>query len=124
MDMQERQRNRRRRARRTRARITHIARDVGTAARLRLSVFRSNAYTYVQLIDDTTGKTLGSISTRADGKKRKLTKTDAARELGVRAAELAKALKLSRVIFDRGSYAYHGRVRAVAEGARSGGLEC
>lgn len=119
--MRERQRNRKRRARRTRARI---ALNVGTATRPRLSVFRSNAYTYVQLIDDTTGKTLGSVSTRADGKKKKLTKTDAARELGARAAELARALKLDRVVFDRGSYAYHGRVRAVAEGARAAGLEC
>ena len=98
--------------------------NTGTALRPRLSIFRSNAYTYVQLIDDAAGTTLCSVSTREKDGKKKQTKTDAARALGVRAARIAKTLNIDRAVFDRGSYKYHGRVRAVAEGARSAGLEC
>ena len=103
-----------RRALRVRARIR------GTAERPRLSIFRSANALYSQLIDDSVGKTLISASTRGiqDAK----TKTDAATMLGTLIAEHAKKAGITKAILDRGSYKYHGRVRAFAEGARKGGL--
>lgn len=99
---------------RTRARVT------GTAVRPRLSVFRSLRFTYAQLIDDGSGTTLWSGSTKKiTGVKGKQT---AAEQLGQEAAQAALAKKISAVVFDRGAYRYHGRVKAVAEGARKGGL--
>lgn len=93
----------------------------GSAERPRLSVYRSNKGMYLQLIDDLDGKTLASASLRelkAAGKK-----TEASQELGKLLAKKAKEKKIDRVVFDRGSYKYHGRVKAAAEGARAGGLE-
>lgn len=93
----------------------------GTALRPRLSVFRSNCGMFLQLINDEGGVTLASASSpevKAKGKKVEISK-----ELGRLIAEKAKAKKISAVVFDRGSYKYHGRVQAVAEGAREGGLE-
>jgi len=93
----------------------------GTAACPRLSVFRSNRGMFLQLIDDEAGKTLvsaTSVEVKAKGKKVEISK-----ELGKLIAEKAKAKKISAVVFDRGSYKYHGRVQAVAVGAREGGLE-
>ena len=99
---------------RTRARVT------GTALRPRLSVFRSLRYTSAQLIDDGSGTTLWSGTTR------KITgvkgKQAAAEQLGELVAREALAKKIGTVVFDRGAYRYHGRVKAVAEGARKGGL--
>ncbi len=106
-----------RRARRARA----IAR--GTAERPRLSVFRSNRFTYVQLINDENGKTVASVSTQELSKKGKITKGDAARKLGEMIAKKAIEHKIKEVVFDRGQYRYHGRVKGVAEGAREGGLK-
>ena len=97
----------------------------GTAARPRLSVFRSNRYLYAQLIDDAAGKTLASATTLA-GKgapKAAAKKIDAAQAAGERLAKKALELGIKEAIFDRGSYRYHGRVKAVAEGARSAGLK-
>ncbi len=106
---------RQRRKTRTRAKIK------GTDSRPRLTVFRSLRDTYAQLIDDTTGKTLwaGTTAKISDAKD----KTAAAFKLGERAAAGAKEKKISRAVFDRGAYRFHGRVKAVAEGARKFGLQ-
>lgn len=94
----------------------------GTAARPRMNVFRSSANIYVQLIDDSVGHTMVAASSRetsaASG-----TKIERARAVGQLAAERAKAVGITSVVFDRGGYLYHGRVKAVADGARAGGLE-
>ncbi len=103
-----------RRKKRVRAKIT------GTAERPRLSVSRSNRYTYAQLIDDSEGNTLGAVSTaNFEGKK---TKTEQAYEAGKKLAKQALDKDIKKVVFDRGAYRYHGRVKALAEGAREGGL--
>lgn len=95
---------------------------VGTPERPRLNVFRSSRYTYAQVIDDAAGRTLAAASTRelpGDA----YAKTDAAREVGKLVAERAKAQGVKQVVFDRGGYEFHGRVKALAEGAREEGLE-
>ena len=93
----------------------------GTNERPRLSVFKSNKYIALQLIDDVTGKTIVSVSDSQE--KGKGTKTDKAKTAGKKLAELALAKKIKEVVFDKGGYKYHGRVKAVAEGAREGGLK-
>ena len=107
--------NRARIRRRIRAKIS------GTAARPRLAVFRSNKYTYAQLIDDAEGRTLAQANSReADvSGDSPVAKGEAVGQL---LAERAKAAGVETAVFDRGGYRYHGRVRAVAEGARKGGL--
>lgn len=96
----------------------------GTTGRPRLSVFRSNSDIYVQLIDDTAGKTLASASSRdKDILAQKGTKVEKSKLVGAAIAQKATALGLDVVIFDRGGYLYHGRVKAVADGAREGGLK-
>jgi len=99
----------------------------GTGARPRLSVFRSSAHIYAQVIDDSRGHTLVSASDiEADVVKRAAkdaTKTDRAKLVGEVVAERAKAAGIESVVFDRGGFIYHGRVKAVAEGAREGGLK-
>lgn len=113
---------------RRRARIRSAIR--GTGERPRLSVFRSNRYIYAQLIDDETGKTLASASTLKAKKKgpakgnteKRAGKVEEARSIGTQLAEDAKKKGITKVVFDRGGYRYHGRVRAVADGAREGGL--
>jgi large subunit ribosomal protein L18 len=94
----------------------------GTDARPRLCVFRSLRYTYAQLISDETGKVLCGTSTR-DFAEKSAGSVDSAKELGGKIAELAKEQKISSVVFDRNGYIYHGRVAAVAEGAREAGLQ-
>ena len=103
-----------RRHRRVRGKIT------GTTERPRLAVFRSNSDVYVQVIDDVKGHTLAAADSRAvkDGDK-----SAKAKATGVLIAERAKAAGVSNVVVDRGGYLYHGRVKALAEGAREGGLE-
>lgn len=107
-----------RRHRRVRKRI------FGTPERPRLTVFRSVRHIYAQVIDDTGGHTLAAASTvepslrEADG-----SKTDLAKRVGALVAERAREARVERVAFDRGGYAYHGRVAALAEGAREGGLD-
>jgi large subunit ribosomal protein L18 len=102
------------------------ARVVGTHTRPRLSVFRSNRHMWVQLIDDTKGKTIVAASDREQqkkGQKVKDKKVDVAYRIGEEIAKLAIQKKLHSVVFDRGGYKYHGMVKAVAEGARKGGLK-
>ena len=108
---------RKRRHHRVRAKLS------GTMALPRLSIFRSSKHIYAQLIDDVSGKTLLALSTLKKAAVKKAKKTDQARALGVEFAGLAKGLGFKKVAFDRGGYAYHGRVKALAEGAREGGLE-
>ena len=95
----------------------------GTAARPRLDVFRSAKHIYAQIIDDVNGKTLVSASSLEKDFSCEGTKTDAAKQVGVNVAERAKAKGIENVVFDRGGYVYHGRVKALAEGAREGGLQ-
>ena len=95
----------------------------GTPERPRLNVFRSAANIYAQIIDDVNGKTLASASSLEKGFECEGTKTDAAKKVGMMVAERAKAAGIECVVFDRGGYVYHGRVAALAEGAREGGLQ-
>lgn len=94
----------------------------GTVETPRLSVFRSNNHMYVQLIDDASKKTLLGMSDRQLTKPEG-TKSSIAKLLGMEIAKKAGEKKITKVMFDRGSYRYHGRVKAVAEGAREGGLQ-
>jgi large subunit ribosomal protein L18 len=104
-----------RRRRRVRAKVH------GTAERPRISVRRTNRGVFAQLIDDAAGRTLASVSwTEAD--LRDLKPMDQARRAGALLADRAKAAGIDTVVFDRGGYQYHGRVKALAEGAREGGL--
>ena len=98
----------------------------GAAQRPRLSVFRSLHHLYVQLIDDTTGHTLAAASTREKDIAKgldSLTTVGAAEKIGTVIAERAKERGVTQVIFDRGGYKYHGRIKALADAARSAGLE-
>lgn len=97
-----------------------IARPVATD-RLRLSVFRSAKHVYAQIIDDAKGVTVAEANSKSLAPSGK--KTDQAKAVGAALAERALAAGIRRVVFDRGPYRYHGRVKALAEGAREGGLE-
>ena len=117
---QKKREDRLRRHRRVRAVVS------GTSARPRLNVFRSEANIYAQIIDDTAGHTLVSASTidkevakQIEGK----TKTESAKIVGKVVAERAQAAGIKQIVFDRGGYRYFGRVSALAEGAREGGLD-
>ena len=117
--LKEKQRLRRRR---------HVRKRVqGTPARPRLTVFRSSKHIYAQLIDDQSGRTLAAASSVA--KKQGQAKAvyggnvKAAKAVGLKLAEAAKAAGITKAAFDRGHYRYHGRVKALAEGAREGGLQ-
>ncbi|TAF72770.1 MAG: 50S ribosomal protein L18 [Bacteroidetes bacterium] len=94
----------------------------GVSTKPRLAVFRSNTKIYAQLIDDANGVTLASSST-TDLKKVKGTKVEISKEVGKKIAEVAISKGISDVVFDRAGYLYHGRVKALAEGAREGGLK-
>ena len=94
----------------------------GTAERPRLAIFRSNRGIFAQLVDDDAGKTIASSSWLALPKSFKGDKTEQAAEVGKRLAEAAKKAGVETVVFDRGGYLYHGRVKALADGAREGGL--
>src|SRR3979409_1510860 len=95
----------------------------GTAEKPRLCVYRSNSEIYVQLIDDVTGKTLISASSQdKDLKAQKVTRLEKSKLVGAAIARKAADLGLSKVVFDRSGYLYHGRVKALADGAREGGL--
>ncbi len=98
----------------------------GTAERPRLAVFRSNDHMYAQIIDDTVGKTLAAASTVEKEVKAELAYTDnveAAAHVGTLIAKRALELGIKEVVFDRGGYIYHGKVKALAEAAREAGLE-
>lgn len=92
----------------------------GTAERPRVSIFRSSRRVTLQLIDDTAHKTITSL---AGDTTKKQTKTDQAKEAGLALAAAAKAAGVTRVVFDRSGYKYHGRVKAVADALREGGLD-
>ena len=104
------------RARRVRSRV----RDAG--GRPRLSIFRSNKGVYAQVIDDVKGITLAAASSK-ELPKGKRTKTQEAEEVGALVAKKASEKGVTAVVFDRGAYLYHGRIKAAAEGARKGGLQ-
>lgn len=101
----------------------------GTTSRPRLSVFRSSRQIYVQIIDDDNGVTIVTSSSKDKGLSTKLKgksgggNKEAAKLVGLEVAKKAKAAGIKKVVFDRGGYLYHGRVKALAEGAREGGLE-
>ncbi len=104
-----------RRRRRVRARI------IGTAERPRLSVYRSNRGVFAQLIDDGKGHTVAAVNW-IEPELRKLTASEQAKKAGELLAERGKAAGVESCVFDRGGYQFHGRVKALAEGAREGGL--
>ena len=106
-----------RRHRRLRRHVT------GTAERPRLVVYRSNRGIEAQLVDDTAGKTLAAANHSALAKSFKGSKTDQAAEVGKSLAAAAKKAGVETVVFDRGGFLYHGRVKALAEAAREGGLQ-
>jgi large subunit ribosomal protein L18 len=116
MAVQTKNQQRLRRRRRVRAKIR------GTAERPRVSVFRSNRGLSAQLIDDDAGKTLVAVAWTED-EIRKLSRADQPKRLGELLAERAKAAGVETCVFDRGGYRFHGRVAALAEGAREGGLK-
>ena len=100
---------------------------VGTAERPRLSVFRSNKHIYAQIIDDVAGHTLTSASTMTatfkDTKAESTSDVEAAKAVGTEVARKAKELGIETIVFDRGGYLYHGKVKALADAAREGGLK-
>jgi large subunit ribosomal protein L18 len=114
--IEKKQMARERRTMRVRSRVK------GTPERPRLSVFRSNRSIYAQVIDDSTGRTLVA-ATSGGLDVSGLSKKEQAEKVGEMLAERAKALGVEKVVFDRGPYLYHGRVKALAEGARRGGLD-
>jgi large subunit ribosomal protein L18 len=98
----------------------------GTGERPRLSVYRSNEHIYAQIIDDTTSKTLLACSTLDRSIKLTISTgrtCDASRQMGEKLAELSLQKNITKIVFDRGPYLYHGRIKALADGARAGGLE-
>ena len=95
----------------------------GTTGRPRLSVYRSNYAIYAQIVDDLKGITLVSCSSKIkDISSQPQTKVEQSKQVGLTLAETAKAKGISKVVFDRGGFLYHGRIKALAEGAREGGL--
>jgi large subunit ribosomal protein L18 len=102
----------------------HIRKRVkGSAERPRLSVFRSNTGIYAQVIDDIKGITLASASSADLGGKKENTNIEVAHQVGKKIAEKAQEAGVQAIVFDRNGYLYHGKVKALAEGAREGGLK-
>ncbi len=95
----------------------------GTSERPRLTVFRSAKHIYAQVVDDTTGKTLASTTTSAKSFEGEGPKKEKAKQAGLFLAKACAREGISKVVFDRNGYLYHGRVKAFADGAREGGLE-
>ena len=95
----------------------------GTAERPRMSVCFTGQHVYVQFIDDVSGRTLASVSTLAPEAKGTKANLDGAKRIGALAAQKAKDKKISEVVFDRGGFKYHGRVKALADAAREAGLK-
>lgn len=120
LNKRQRENNRLRRKRRIRKKV------FGTPRQPRLSVYKSNQHTYAQVIDDLDGHTLLSASTAEEGlvdEPDEMTKTEQARQVGEVIAERAREQGIEEVVFDRNGFIYHGRLAAVADGARDGGLE-
>lgn len=110
-------------ARRQRIRYRIRKKISGTAERPRLAVYRSNKEIYAQIIDDQSGKTLAAASSLKNKDAHKSNKSDQATFVGKVIAEKAKAAGIENVVFDRGGYLYHGRIKQLAEAAREGGLK-
>jgi large subunit ribosomal protein L18 len=107
----------------TKQRRTRIRKTIAVVSdRPRLSVSRSNQYGYAQIVT-AEGRTVISVSEKAVKGKENVTRMDSAKQVGIAIAKLALEKKITAVVFDKGSYAYHGRVKALAEGAREGGLQ-
>ncbi len=106
--------------RRKRLRLGIRRKISGSTERPRISIFKSNRAIYAQIIDDSKGHTLASASSKEFGDK--IVNIELSREVGKKLAENAKSAGIETVIFDRGGYPYHGRVKALGEGAREGGL--
>ena len=113
-----------RNAQRLKRHVRVRAKISGTPERPRLNVFRSNANIYAQIIDDINGVTLVSASTLEKSFEGAAGNAEAAKKVGQMIAERAKEKGINEVVFDRGGYVFHGRVAALAEGAREGGLAC
>ncbi|PKL36317.1 50S ribosomal protein L18 [Candidatus Peregrinibacteria bacterium HGW-Peregrinibacteria-1] len=96
------------------------AKILSNSPKTKLLVFRSNTTNYAQLIDPATGKTIAAV---ADGQKATGTKSEKAKQVGIEIAKKALENNIKEVVFDRNGYKYHGRVKAIAEGAREGGLK-
>ncbi len=109
--------SRQRRHRRVRKSVT------GTTSRPRLAVYRSNRYIYAQVIDDQVGRTVAAASSQEAPLRTKTLSADTAGEVGKLVAERAKEAGISAVVFDRGGFKYHGRIKALADAAREAGLE-
>ncbi len=116
-----------RKQKRERRRIRILKRIAGTAERPRLVVFKSRKFIYVQAVDDVSGTTLAQASSLEPTVRATLTTsgkhTSVAEKIGLIVSERLKAKGIEAVVFDRGGYVYHGRIKAVAEGARKGGLQ-
>ena len=95
----------------------------GTAERPRLAVYKSNRYIYAQVIDDAAGRTLASASSQEKAMRAKTLTTESAAEVGKVLAERVEALDVSEVVFDRGGYPFHGRVKALADAVREAGVK-
>jgi large subunit ribosomal protein L18 len=95
----------------------------GSTSRPRLAVYRSNRYIYAQLIDDEQGRTVAAASSQEAGMRERTLTTDTAAQVGTLLADRAKQAGVEQVVFDRGGYKYHGRVKALADAAREAGLE-
>lgn len=104
-------------------RTLRVRSSIKTSLRPRLSIYRSTQHLWAQIIDDQTHQTVVSVNTKTLGSKKGDTKTLRAAAVGAEIARLAKAKKITQIVFDRGAYKYHGRVKAVADAARTGGLE-
>lgn len=105
------------------SRVTRVRAVIKNSGRPRLTIFRSNEHLWAQIIDDSTGKTLVSVSTKTIKGNKGDTKSVRAALVGTEIAKLGLEKKIKQIVFDRGAYKYHGRVKAVADAARVGGLE-
>jgi large subunit ribosomal protein L18 len=108
---------------RKQSRTLRVRSSIKTSGRPRLTIYRSNMHIWAQVIDDASHKTIVSVNTKAMKAKKGDTKTMRSTALGAEIAKLAIAKKITKIVFDRGAYKYHGRVKAVADAARIAGLE-
>lgn len=104
------------------SRLTRVRASLRASNRPRLTVFRTNRHIWAQIVDDERGITVVSVNTKALGSKKGETKTVQAVAVGAEIARLALAQKITKIVFDRGAYKYHGRVKALAQAARQAGL--
>ncbi|PIR99289.1 50S ribosomal protein L18 [Candidatus Collierbacteria bacterium CG10_big_fil_rev_8_21_14_0_10_44_9] len=108
---------------RKQSRILRVRSRLMSAGRPRLTIFRSNLHIWAQIVDDLTSKTIVAVNTKTLESKKGETKTVKATRVGTKIAQLALEKKITKIVFDRGSYKFHGRVKALAEAARTAGLE-